>query len=116
MRERRFAPRIPLRAKFEATVITGDSSSKKETCAGWTQDASAGGLNVRARRELPLHCRVDLDLHCTHPIEEMRIHGFVSWVRKDAVQTYVIDIFLDPKHKDDLVAWRRMLVRPGLKM
>lgn len=46
----------------------------------------------------------------------MRIHGFVSWVRKDAVQTYVIDIFLDPKHKDDLVAWRRMLVRPGLKM
>jgi len=115
MRERRSAPRIPLRAKFEATILE-DSPSKNDTCAGWTKDASVGGLNIQARRELPLHCRVELDLHCTHPIEDIRVYGFVSWVRKESVQTYMIGVFLDPKHKDDLVAWRRMLLRRGLKM
>ena len=114
MRERRTAPRLALQAKFKASVVDGDAS-RDEICSGWTQDASVGGLNVKARRSLPLHSNVEIDLRCTHPLEELKIRGRVGWVRKESGnKACFIGIFLDSSRKDDLISWRRMLERRGL--
>ena len=117
MSERRSAPRMALQARFKASVIDGNSSPDDKHCAGWTQDASVGGLNVKARRSLPLHSNVEIDLQCTHPIEELKIRGRVGWVRKESGnKSYFIGIFLDSSCKDDLISWRRLLERRGLNI
>jgi len=117
MRERRTAPRLALQARFKANVIDGDSSGEDDSCAGWTQDASVGGLNVKARRSLPLHSNVEIDLQCTRPIEELKIRGRVGWVRQESGnKTYLIGIFLDSSRKEDLITWRRLLERRGLNL
>jgi hypothetical protein len=117
MRERRSAQRLALQARFKASVISGDTSVEDNCCAGWTQDASVGGLNVKARRSLPLHSNVEIDLQCTRPIEELKIRGRVGWVRKESGnKTFLIGIFLDSSRKEDLITWRRLLERRGLDL
>ncbi|MDA0991471.1 MAG: PilZ domain-containing protein [Verrucomicrobia bacterium] len=116
MRERRGAARIDLTAKVTATVLEPEvaNGSKKNSCTGWTQDVSLGGLNLRTRKSLPLHARLDLDVHCEHPIETVHLRGRVGWVRQESGVRHTVGVFLDETSKDDLVAWRRMLERRGL--
>lgn len=116
MRERREAPRLSLRARFKAHVVSDDPEKKKngDHCAGWTQDVSFGGLHLSSRKSLPLHSMVDLEISCTHPVESVTLRGRVGWVREEGDKMHSIGVFLDGADKSDLVAWRRMLDRRGI--
>jgi hypothetical protein len=116
MRERREAPRLTLRARFRADVVSDEpeKASNGDHCAGWTSDVSFGGLHLSSRRSLPLHSMIDLEVSCTHPAESLTIRGRVGWVREEADKMHAIGVFLDAAEKSDLVAWRRMLDRRGI--
>lgn len=116
MKDRRITARVPLKAKCHAVCVSADTSSNGNgtKCSGWTSDASLGGIQLRSRKALPLHADIEVEVHCTHPIEEFTLRGQVGWVRREGATMNEIGVFLHGTDRNDLVAWRRMLVRRGL--
>ncbi|MCE9615428.1 MAG: PilZ domain-containing protein [Lentisphaerae bacterium] len=116
MPERRTAERVELKAKVRTFLVNpeGGVVSAKPECVGWTQDVSLGGIRVVARKPLPVHATVELEIDCKHPVESCQLRGQVGWLAQEGKHGYLIGIFIRESSKDRLVTWRRILSRRGL--
>jgi len=89
-------------------------SSAQSGLVGWTEDISAGGLRLKARKELPVGAELDMHVECTHPLENYDIHGRVMWcIRNSGARSVRVGIFVKETPREAFLAWSRMVARRG---
>ena len=113
-RERRAYQRLTEKHKVRLVVVSApdEPSLRNKEYSGWTQDIGMGGLQLFARRSLPVGTVLDVRIELSRPHEVFERSGRVIWSQQPTGKgRVIIGVSFTDKSRETVIVWRRMLAR-----
>lgn len=114
MKDRRTAPRLPVRDRAEVTcrLAPGVPTLEQHTIHCITRDVSFGGLNIRTYTHLPQGTTLDITFRSSDSDATFHHAGRVAWshdLQEDIIVSHCVGVEFTGAARQDKQQWRRMI-------